>query len=173
MSENVEFFNTDGSVDNEDLPWVKDYYKSAVNPHEILEVLSLTPTEKGLFYLTTSAKGFIFKREKEYAFLIEALDIWVDSKKEVSPLILGRVNKKICFGLCHDRKKIYWAWEDGSRYVSKQVEPPTDRAWKPTLNPFLSDSPADTTEPSIPPPQSSKKRPPRSAQNEQEEASAT
>lgn len=167
MDQHIELFEPDGREESEDLPWVKDYYKSAPNQSEIMELISVTPCEKGLFYLTTSAKGFIFKREKEYVYILEALEQWVKTSKEVSPLILTRVSKRIVFGLDHKKPKVRWFKESDTRYVSRQVEPPTSQAWLPKRNPFLSDSPAHAEEAPNLAPQGEKKKKISSAQESQ------
>jgi len=117
IDKNIVLFDSEELTESEDLPWMKEYYSSNNNPDEALEILSLAVTEKWIFYLTTSAKGFIFKREKEYAYLLEALNIWVTDKVEVSPLIVCRVNKKLCYGLNQARPKVTWTIDGGGKYI--------------------------------------------------------
>jgi len=168
LDKNIVLFDSEDLTESEDLPWVKEYYSSNNNPDEALEILSMAVTEKGIFYLTTSAKGFIFKREREYAFLLEALNVWVTSKVEVSPLIVCRVNKKLCYGLNQSRPKVTWTQDSGGKYVSSQVEPSTTQTWKPKHNPFLPSESPTLPVAAATPVRETKKKPAKDAQEEQE-----
>jgi len=118
----VKWFDesTDGQSD-EDLPWVKDYVKTVDPNGKIYPALAVYVTPKGLLVLFDRFKAFIFKRQKMYEFVLEALTIWADDRT-IPCCLVGKVNKSgsVSFGLDDETKIVYWERE-GDKYSRKSL----------------------------------------------------
>lgn len=132
---NITFF--EGDSQQEDLPWGKDWAKTKPDPSIPHEVITIYSGDKGLLLETTEYKVFIFRRQKEYHYLLEALQVWVDGTEPIKPLICAYLNKKsLRVGINHDGKDVTWMQQD-NKFVSRRVEPSlTPEDWG-RLNPFL------------------------------------
>ena len=144
--DDIKFFGSESQIDEEDLPWGKDWIKITNSPHEPMEVISCRVGLKGILIETGSYKTFIFKKEKTFVYLEEALKVWSDKGLPTKPLIVAYVNKRFCYGINQSKPDVSWYSDDGV-FRSKRVSD------APTLNrrhsnPFLpSDNPTELIPP--------------------------
>jgi len=103
----------------EDLPWMKGFEPSPLWESEAYDVTDVYDTDKGFLVLTTHFKAFIFKREKMYEFLREALDLWVlDTTLPCCVVVEWNKSGKVRLGLDETDLLSYWVRE-GNRFQVK------------------------------------------------------
>lgn len=117
----VQWFNDtdDSNFSSEDLPWMKDYSRTTNIENEVLSVIEIYVGDRGILLLTSRCKQFIFKREKMYQYLIEALEVWV-TDRTVPCFLVTKVNNsgKAILGV-DDTKVLAWWSKDGNKYALK------------------------------------------------------
>lgn len=130
------FDNEETTGSSDDLPWAKDYVKSGVPLREYYTVNEVYVTDKGGLLITNKFKAFLFKREKSYQYLTEALEVWVKDTTLRSHLVCRLVNNgKVALGLDEENDLCYWEQEgDHYRRKSNSGDGSTSR---PTPNPLL------------------------------------
>lgn len=149
VMDEIKFFGGDSPEESEDLPWGKDWVKTAqeTDLRTSHEVMSCYVGEKGIFLETGMFKTFIFKREKVYRFLVEALMTWVDDEMVTKPLIVAYINRKFCYGINESKPDVIWLRNE-NRFTSMRFkDDPSENLPRIVNNPFL---PSPTTPP-IPP----------------------
>jgi hypothetical protein len=132
------------STDFDDLPWAKDWSKSAENPSEPIQIMDVYKFDKGLMVITAYHKSFIFKKQKTASYLIEALEYFVEQAIPVQPLIVCIHNRsKVLYGVGTDYKDlIMWRFNEPNHFESIHG---VDR---PTANPFIPKTPTNPMLPS-------------------------
>jgi len=134
---NVTFFGS-SDQEQEELPWGKDWARSSSNPATPMEVITIYSGDKGLLLETTEYKVFVFKRQKEYSYLLEALIVWTSDATGTKPLITAYLNQKsLKIGINHDGKDVLWM-QDGNKFISRRKELTLKDPAVVTRNPFLS-----------------------------------
>lgn len=146
--DDILFFGGSSSPDEEDLPWGKDWVKKTNNPNEPMEVMTCRLGDKGILIETGCYKTFIFKKEKTFGYLKEALIVWSEKGLPTKPLIVAYVNKRFCYGINNSRPEVSWHQED-NKYTSKLVNDIPARKEITKINPFLLPN-----DPTLEPPQS-------------------
>jgi hypothetical protein len=157
IMDEIKFFGGESPDESEDLPWGKDWVKSAQNEDlEIAhEVISCYIGDKGILVETGMFKTFIFKKEKVCKFLQEALLAWVNNEMVTKPLIVAYVNRKFCYGINESKPDVIWVQSD-NRFASMRLrDDPSNNLPRITTNPFL---PSPTTPPTPPTADSNGKR---------------
>jgi len=142
IMDEIKFFGGESPDESEDLPWGKDWVKSA-QPEDIKlahEVMSCYIGDKGILVETGMFKTFIFKKEKVCKFLIEALMTWVEQEMVTKPLIVAYVNKKFCYGINESKPDVVWIQAD-NRFTSMRLrDDASTNLPRITHNPFLPQS---------------------------------
>lgn len=142
----IVLFNEPSQNETEDLPWVKDWIKSSPISDQPQEVFDCYSGDKGLLVITGEFKMFLFRKQSEYKFLLEALETWVKTKEPVHPVIALKVGKKIALGLNQKAPKVIWN-QDESKFYSRRVDDSPISRNPSKINPFLS----PTTPPDVQP----------------------
>jgi len=133
----VTWFDDSNSEDSsDDLPWAKDYVKTGVTLREYYTIGEIYPSDKGLLLLANKFKAFVFKREKAYGYITEALDVWLEDHTMRSHLVVRLTPAgKVIVGLDEENDLCYWVME-GNKYHRKSST--GDGATSPpTPNPLL------------------------------------
>lgn len=133
----IVLFNEPIENDTEDLPWVKDWLKSSPNADEPQEVFDCYAGDKGLLVITGQFKMFLFKKQSEYRFLLEALETWVKTAEPVYPVVAVKVNKKVALGLNQKAPKVLWNLDE-NKFYSRRVDDAPSVKNTSKINPFLS-----------------------------------
>lgn len=104
---------------SDDLPWMKDYARTTNIENEVLSVIEVYVGTRGILLLTSRCKQFIFKREKMYQFLIEALDVWI-TDRTVPCFLVTKVTTsgKAILGIDDTKVLAYWM-KEGDKFVLK------------------------------------------------------
>lgn len=150
----IIFFGGGSEDSQEDLPWGKDWVKSANDPKEPMEIIACYMGDKGILLENGSYKTFIFKKEKVHTHLKQALFTWTEQGLETKPLIVAYVNKRFCYGLNQSKPLVKWS-RDEARFISQRVDDSPIRA-KGLFNPFL--PPSDNPTPQAPADEIGKRR---------------
>lgn len=150
----ILFFGGDSQSSDEDLPWGKDWVKTTQSPHEPMEVITCRTGDKGLLIETGCYKTFIFKKEKTFTYLKEALIVWSEKGLPTKPLIVAYISKKFCYGINNSKPDVSWSREE-NKFTSRRIDDSPIPTKRPILNPFL--QPNDPTH-SVPTDEIAKRR---------------
>ena len=134
--DDIKFFGGDSHQQDEDLPWGKDWVKITQTPGEIMEVITCRVGDKGILLENGSYKTFIFKKEKVFGYLKEALTVWTEKGLPTKPLIVAYVNKRFCYGINESKPEVSWTLDDG-KYISRRIKDDPIPNKKSQRNPFL------------------------------------
>jgi len=115
------FDESEKDSSSEDLPWAKDYAKTVSSFGGVYTVQVVYVTPKGLLVMFDRFKAFIFKRQKMYEFILEALTVWAEDRT-IPCCLVGKLNQDstIAYGLDDEVKITYWERE-GDRYTAKSL----------------------------------------------------
>lgn len=138
----AQWFDFDESPSTgDDLPWMKDYTPNPLYDLEGYDVMEIYPGDKGILLITSAFKAFIFKREKAYYYLLEALEVWESDPTIPCDLIIAHNQSgKVRLGVDENSPGIGWV-RDGKRYVRKGKQHdthPTETRSNPLLPPSRS-----------------------------------
>lgn len=140
----IKWLTEDDSQPSSDLPWLRDYMKQFKDDTKEREVLGLCFGDNGVLVLTCQWKAFVYKRQKTYNHLKEAVDVWVNST-ELLPRLVAKPVKggKVVLGLDDTFCDWYWEESDEGKYVPLQQDGSTNLGGKSNStatappNPFL------------------------------------
>lgn len=137
LMDGIILFNEPSQNEGEDLPWARDWIKSSPIADQPQEVFDCYLGDKGLLIITGEFKMFLFRKQSEFNFLVEALEIWVKTAEPVFPVIALKVGKKIALGLNQKAPKVIWNRDESKFYSRRADDTPTLKNTLKT-NPFLS-----------------------------------
>lgn len=135
--DDILFFGSDTTTEQEELPWGKDWVKSASNPSIPMEVITAYLGDKGILLETTEYKVFLFRKQQVCKFVQEALEHWAMEHTATKPLIAAYLNKKLQLGIKQSGKDVAWFREE-NKFYSRRVDDTPSVNGKYTINPFLS-----------------------------------
>lgn len=128
--------SSDTNSISDELPWYKDYIGKTKDTDFVVDVLEVYDGERGLLLLTPKFKAFIFRRQKQYSFLIEALSHWIVDSQLPCHLIAGyKSNTEIRLGLNDEIENTYWVKEDNAYKRKSSIGDSTESIQPP--NPLL------------------------------------
>ncbi len=133
----ARWFDFDESpTTGDDLPWMKEYIPNPDYMLEGYEVEEVYPGDRGILLITAAFKAFLFKREKAYYFLLEALEVWVEDPTPPCNLIIKHQKSgKVVLGVDENSHSYTWVL-DGKRYVRRGKQDGTHPQETPS-NPLL------------------------------------
>lgn len=116
----IDWFDDKTESDSsEDLPWLKEFVKGVDVSGTIFPVWEIYESPKGLLVITNRFKVFIFKRQKMYGFLTEALTVWLKDTTVPSHLVCKATNDGgFSLGVDKSNDVCYWTKENG-HYTKK------------------------------------------------------
>lgn len=135
----IKFFGGESLDEGEELPWAKDWIKTASEEDRKSnhEVMTCYLGDKGILLETGMFKSFIFKREGVYKYLVEALMVWVNDELVTKPLIAAYVGKKLCYGINESKPEVIWLRNE-NRFTSMRFkDDPSTNLPRIVRNPFL------------------------------------
>jgi len=113
----IQFIDADDSSVSDDLPWIRDYLKDGGEGDLPLTVMQISVGAKGALILTPYWKGFVFKREKLYGHLVQALGVYVQTTDPLPWLVATATSGgKVRIAIDTDKRIGYWTKEGDSYY---------------------------------------------------------